>query len=141
MVVSAVDGTEGGGADRRAVNGGRHLDEATLPFGAEHLAVAAYRQHVAVMQDPVEDRGGDHGIGEHGATFGNAAVRRDPSSGPQKGGTGKEGQFSDGGRMPSKSPRKFSRELKLEAVSRILDGEQIKALSQELTELRKDLYS
>jgi transposase-like protein len=43
--------------------------------------------------------------------------------------------------MPNKSPRKFSREFKLEAVRRILAGEQIKALSQELTVLRKDLYS
>jgi transposase len=43
--------------------------------------------------------------------------------------------------MPNKSPRKFSREFKLEAVRRMLAGEQIKALSQELTVLRKDLYS
>ena len=43
--------------------------------------------------------------------------------------------------MPNKSPRKFSREFKLEAVRRILAGKQIKALSQELTVLRKDLYS
>jgi transposase-like protein len=43
--------------------------------------------------------------------------------------------------MPNKSQRKFSREFKLEAVRRILAGEQIKALSQELTVLRKDLYS
>jgi transposase-like protein len=43
--------------------------------------------------------------------------------------------------MPNKSPRKFSREFKLEAVRRILAGEQVKALSQELTVLRKDLYS
>jgi len=32
---------------------------------------------VAVVQEPVEDRGGYHGIGKHGAPFGNAAVRRD----------------------------------------------------------------
>ena len=43
--------------------------------------------------------------------------------------------------MPNKSPRKFSREFKLEAVRRILAGERIKALSQELTVLRKDLYA
>jgi transposase len=43
--------------------------------------------------------------------------------------------------MPNKSPRKFSREFKLEAVRRILAGERIKALSQELDVLRKDLYS
>ncbi|MEP6838218.1 MAG: helix-turn-helix domain-containing protein [Bradyrhizobium sp.] len=43
--------------------------------------------------------------------------------------------------MPNKSPRKFSREFKLEAIRRILAGERIKALSQELTVLRKDLYS
>ena len=43
--------------------------------------------------------------------------------------------------MPNKSPRKFSREFKLAAVRRILAGERIKALSQELTVLRKDLYS
>jgi len=43
--------------------------------------------------------------------------------------------------MPNKSPRKFSREFKLEAVRRILAGEPIRALSEELTVLRKDLYS
>jgi transposase len=43
--------------------------------------------------------------------------------------------------MPNKSPRKFSREFKLEAVRRILAGEQITALSRELTVLRKDLYA
>jgi transposase len=43
--------------------------------------------------------------------------------------------------MPHKSPRKFSREFKLEAVRRILAGERIRALSQELDVLRKDLYS
>lgn len=77
MVASAGDGTEGGGADRRAVTGGRRLDEAALPFGAEPVTVAADSQHVAVVQEPVEDRGGDHRIGEHGAPFSNAAVRRD----------------------------------------------------------------
>ena len=43
--------------------------------------------------------------------------------------------------MPNKSPRKFSREFKLEAVRRMLAGEQIRALSEELTVLRKDLYA
>jgi transposase len=43
--------------------------------------------------------------------------------------------------MPNKSPRKFSREFKLEAVRRILAGEQIRALSEELAVLRKDLYA
>ena len=43
--------------------------------------------------------------------------------------------------MSNKSPRKFSREFKLEAVRRILAGERIRALSQELDVLRKDLYS
>ena len=43
--------------------------------------------------------------------------------------------------MPNKSPRKFSREFKLEAVRRILAGERIRALSEELTVLRKDLYA
>ncbi|MHC1950865.1 helix-turn-helix domain-containing protein [Bradyrhizobium sp. UFLA06-06] len=43
--------------------------------------------------------------------------------------------------MSSKSPRVFSREFKLEAVRRILAGERIKALSQELNVLRKDLYA
>jgi transposase len=42
--------------------------------------------------------------------------------------------------MPNKSPRIFSREFKLEAVRRILAGERIRALSQELNVLRKDLY-
>ena len=76
-VVSAGDGPEGGGADRRAVTGGRRLDEAALALGSEPVAVAADRQHVAVVQEPVEDRGGDHGISEHGAPFGNTAVRGD----------------------------------------------------------------
>jgi transposase len=43
--------------------------------------------------------------------------------------------------MPNKSPRKFSQEFKLEAVRRILAGEQIRSLSEELTVLRKDLYA
>ena len=43
--------------------------------------------------------------------------------------------------MPNKSPRIFSREFKLEAVRRILAGERIKTLSQELKVLRKDLYA
>jgi transposase-like protein len=43
--------------------------------------------------------------------------------------------------MPNKSPRKFSREFKLEAVRRILAGERIRALSEELSVLRKDLYA
>ena len=43
--------------------------------------------------------------------------------------------------MPNKSPRKFNREFKLEAVRRLLAGETIRALSEELTVLRKDLYS
>ena len=43
--------------------------------------------------------------------------------------------------MPNRPPRKFSREFKLEAVRRILAGERVKALSQELDVLRKDLYA
>ena len=43
--------------------------------------------------------------------------------------------------MSNKSPRVFSREFKLEAVRRILAGARIKALSQELNVLRKDLYA
>ena len=43
--------------------------------------------------------------------------------------------------MPNKSPRIFSREFKLEAVRRILAGERIRTLSQELKVLRKDLYA
>jgi transposase-like protein len=43
--------------------------------------------------------------------------------------------------MPNKSPRIFSREFKLEAVRRILAGERIRALSEELKVLRKDLYA
>ncbi len=74
-VSSGGGGTEGGGADR-SVTGGRP-DEATLSLGAEPVAVAANGQHVAVVQEPVEDCGGDHRIGEHHAPFGNAAVRRD----------------------------------------------------------------
>lgn len=67
-------GTKGGGADRRPVTGGR-LDEAALALGAEPVAVAADRQHVAVVQQPVEDGGRHDRIGEHGAPLGNAAVR------------------------------------------------------------------
>ena len=43
--------------------------------------------------------------------------------------------------MPNKSPRKFDREFKLEAVRRLLAGETVRALSDELTVLRKDLYA
>ncbi len=43
--------------------------------------------------------------------------------------------------MPNKSPRKFDREFKLEAVRRLLAGETVRALSEELKVLRKDLYS
>jgi transposase-like protein len=43
--------------------------------------------------------------------------------------------------MPNKSPRKFDREFKLEAVRRLLAGETVRALSDELKVLRKDLYS
>jgi transposase len=43
--------------------------------------------------------------------------------------------------MSKKSPRIFSREFKLEAVRRILAGERIRALSEELKVLRKDLYA
>ena len=43
--------------------------------------------------------------------------------------------------MPKKSPRVFSREFKLAAVRRILAGERIRDLSQELRVLRKDLYA
>ena len=41
--------------------------------------------------------------------------------------------------MPRKSPRKFSRDFKLEAVRRLLAGERTMALSRELDVLRKDL--
>jgi transposase len=43
--------------------------------------------------------------------------------------------------MPKKSPRIFSREFKLEAVRRILAGERVRSVSQELKVLRKDLYA
>jgi transposase-like protein len=43
--------------------------------------------------------------------------------------------------MPNKSPRKFDRAFKLEAVRRLLAGETVRALSDELTVLRKDLYA
>lgn len=43
--------------------------------------------------------------------------------------------------MPKKSPRIFSREFKLEAVRRILAGERVRSVSQELRVLRKDLYA
>src|SRR5215469_11220766 len=43
--------------------------------------------------------------------------------------------------MSKKRPRVFSREFKLAAVQRILAGEPVKLLSQELKVLRKDLYA
>jgi len=43
--------------------------------------------------------------------------------------------------MSKKSPRVFSRAFKLEAVHRILAGERVRVLSQELNVLRKDLYA
>lgn len=43
--------------------------------------------------------------------------------------------------MPNKSPRKFDRDFKLDAVRRLLAGETVRALSDELKVLRKDLYS
>jgi len=45
----AGGGTQGGGADRRPVAGGR-LDEAALSLGAEPVAIAADGQHMAVVQ-------------------------------------------------------------------------------------------
>ena len=73
-LVVAGDGVEGGGADRKAVTGGR-LDQSAPSLGAQPIAVASDRQHVAVMQEPVEDGGGDDGVGEHRAPLGDAAVR------------------------------------------------------------------
>jgi transposase len=43
--------------------------------------------------------------------------------------------------MPKRSPRKFSREFKLEAVRRLLAGERVLTVSRELDVLRKDLYA
>ena len=43
--------------------------------------------------------------------------------------------------MPKKPPRIFSREFKLAAVQRVLAGEPVKLVSQELEVLRKDLYA
>ena len=43
--------------------------------------------------------------------------------------------------MPKKRPRVFSPEFKLAAVQRIMVGERVRALSQELGVLRKDLYA
>lgn len=43
--------------------------------------------------------------------------------------------------MSKKRPRLFSREFKLAAVQRILAGEPVRLLSQELKVLRKDLYA
>jgi transposase len=43
--------------------------------------------------------------------------------------------------MSKKRPRVFSREFKLAAVQRILAGEPVRLLSQELKVLRKDLYA
>jgi hypothetical protein len=60
----AGEGPAGGGADRRLVTGER-LDETALSLGAEPVAVAADGQDVAVVQEPVEDRGRDHRIPEH----------------------------------------------------------------------------
>jgi hypothetical protein len=38
-------------------------------------------------------------------------------------------------------PRRFGRDVKIAAVRRMLAGENVRALSQELAVLRKDLYS
>jgi transposase-like protein len=43
--------------------------------------------------------------------------------------------------MSKKRPRLFSREFKLAAVQRILAGEPVRLLSEELKVLRKDLYA
>src|SRR3984957_4802105 len=72
----AGGGTQGGGADRRPVTGGR-LDEAALSLGAEPVAVAPDGQDVTVVQEPVEDCGRDDRIGEYDAPFSKAAVRGD----------------------------------------------------------------
>jgi hypothetical protein len=74
-VGSAGDGAEGGGAHRSAVSGGRRLDEAALALDTQPIAVAADGQHVAVVKEPVEDRGGHNRIGEHRAPFGHVPVR------------------------------------------------------------------
>src|SRR5512134_3850057 len=53
----------------------RHpFDQAGAPLLAQPVAVAADGDHVAVMQQPVEDGGGDHRIAEHRAPFAAAAV-------------------------------------------------------------------
>src|SRR5512147_1313988 len=56
----------------------RHpLDQAGAPLLAQPVAVAANGDHVAVMQQPVEDGGGDYRIAEHRAPVTDAAVAGD----------------------------------------------------------------
>jgi len=79
LTVSAGGGAVGGGADRSSVTGGRRFDEATLALGAESVAVAADSQHLAVMEQSVEDRGRDD-RGSAGATPHSATLRFDVMS-------------------------------------------------------------
>ena len=81
---------QGGVADRRGAKGGRRrsgvnaqpllvehggLDGARYPaLLAQPVAVAADGDHVAVVQQPVQDGGGHHGVAEHRAPFADRAV-------------------------------------------------------------------
>src|ERR671922_2177813 len=53
------------------------LQKAAAALGFEPIAIAADSDDVAVVEQPVEDRGRHHRIGEHHAPFADAAVRRD----------------------------------------------------------------
>ena len=62
---------EGGGADRRAVTGGRP-DNAALALGTKtgDRRRAWSTHHVAVVEQPVKSGGCDDRIGKHRAPFG-----------------------------------------------------------------------
>lgn len=64
-------------ADERGSSCAGSAPRGSTAFGTEPVAVAADRQHVAVVEQTVEDRHGDDRICEHGAPLGDRAVRHD----------------------------------------------------------------
>ena len=63
-------------AQRRRSRGGG-VEHAGAALLAQPVALPGDRQHVAVLEQPVEDRGGHHGVPEHLAPLAHRAVRRD----------------------------------------------------------------
>src|SRR5262249_9644934 len=55
----------------------RRLQQASAPFLAQPVAVAADRDDVAVMEEAVEDSGRHHGIAEHGSPLADRAIAGD----------------------------------------------------------------